>query len=86
MKTSKLLSINLTGESPMMLSECIVCRVALSRSIKHQGIPTTCKGCKTDQINPTLPKSLTKYKYVCPICNYEFDNKEDAANCCSGED
>lgn len=28
---------------------------------------------------------LIIYKYVCPICNYDFKDKEDAVNCCSGE-
>lgn len=86
MKTSRLLSINVTGPNPMMLSQCVCCSSRLNRSPKHQGIPTTCKDCGTDQINPTLPKSLIKYKYVCAICNYEFDTKEEAVECCSGED
>ena len=31
-------------------------------------------------------KGLKLISYVCPMCNYEFKEKEDAINCCSGED
>lgn len=31
-------------------------------------------------------KRLYVYRYVCPICNYDFENKEDAVECCGGEE
>jgi len=31
-------------------------------------------------------KGLNLVVYVCPICNYEHQRKEDAVECCSGQE
>jgi len=30
-------------------------------------------------------KGLKLISYVCPMCNYEYDNKEGAIECCAGQ-
>lgn len=31
-------------------------------------------------------KGLKLVAYVCPMCNYEHEKKEDAINCCAGKE
>ena len=31
-------------------------------------------------------KIMYQYRYVCPICNYDFDTKEEAVECCGGDE
>lgn len=48
MKTAKLISV----DEKSMLCECVECHEEWKRSLKNQGIPTTCKDCGTDQWSP----------------------------------
>lgn len=31
------------------------------------------------------PRSICVIRYVCPVCDEEYDDKEDASECCAGD-
>lgn len=72
MKTAKLIST----DEKSMLCECVECHEEMKRSIKHQGVPTTCKHCGTDQFNPKYIKGVInddlEWLTSCPASDMNF--------------
>lgn len=46
----------------------------------------TYKRCVKCRMEDFLPEVQTVMHYVCPMCNYDFESKEEAVKCCSGEE
>lgn len=72
MKTAKLIST----DEKSMLCECVNCHEEMKRSLKHQGVPTTCKHCGTDQFNPKYIKGVSNddlaWLTSCPASDINF--------------
>ena len=62
METAKLIKITMARGKRLMRCECINenCKERWNRSLKHQGIPSSCRFCKTDQWNPRIPMENKK--------------------------
>ena len=56
------------------------CDCGFSREIKINNVDGNIN------IDCDKPTENIIYKYVCPMCNYDFDDKEEASNCCGGEE
>lgn len=62
------------------------------RWIRRESIKAHDEYCKKMEIiHDKLNKMINEadapvYRFVCAICNYDFATKEEAAECCSGED